>query len=291
LLVVCGLLAFPDGESTQPQPEGFLGPLPTDSIDRLTLTTAEATLEAHQRGDSWLLTQPVPSAGDATVLEDLVASVSRWRVTATLSSASPADHGLVPPEYSLQLQRIDGTAPTLHIGAVAPGGAHTYARVDEGAVLILEGNVTDLLSRPLEYYRRRDLFVQSDAGVSRIDWQVGSNTWTAQRDGYGVWGLPEHDTPTRTGAIEGFFAALKATQLESFQDGLEPSAAGLEPPIGRVVLSGSDGEWELLIGPEKLGGTLVKTSDGLVGTIGDLDSLLPELKALQPDSISPPPSD
>ncbi|MEE2749994.1 MAG: DUF4340 domain-containing protein [Myxococcota bacterium] len=286
LLLVCLFLAASTDESPISSPEAFLGPLPTDSVQRLTLTSSEGTLEAHHRDDDWFLTRPVPGAGDGGVLDDLVNAISRWQVTANLSTASLADHGLETPSYTISLQRIDGTAPTLHVGAVAPGGAHTYARVDEGAVIVLEGDVTALLGRPFELYRRRTLFAGAESGVLRIDWQMDTVSWSASRNEDGHWSLTPSGTPARTGSVEGFLAALKATNLESFQDGVDPASSGLAPPRGRIVLSSAEGEWELLIGAEKLGGTLVQTSDGLVGTIGDLGSLVPNPESLERPSAS-----
>ncbi len=288
LLLVCGFLAFPTHETQDSGPAAFLGPLPTDSIQRLNLLTPEGTLEAHHRDDQWFLTRPQPCAGDGAVLDDLVTAISRWEVTATLGSADLDDHGLATPLFRVQIHRIDGSSPTLHIGAVAPGGAHTYARVDEGAVIIIEGDVTGLLARPFELYRRRDLFVRAETNVSRIDWQVDGITWGVTRSSAGVWTLTGGDNPARTGSVEGFLAALRATRLESFQDDIDPATAGLEPPRGRIVVSSGDGEWELLIGSERMGGTLVKTSDGLLGTIGDLDSLLPALEKLEPTQDAAP---
>ncbi len=275
LLVLLGVLVIPAADEADDRGEGLVfGALALDGLDRLTLTGAEGVLEAHRRGSGWILTKPQTGGGDAEALDGLVATLGLWRKSDTLVDANPSDHGLEPPAFSVSLALLDGAAPFLEVGAVAPGGGHTYARFSEGPVLVIEGDITPDLSRPLIVYRNRRLFRMALEEIRRIDWMFGGRQVAVVREAEGPWTRSDGSSP-QTGEVEGILAALEATRLESFQDDLGAEEAGLAPAAGRIVLSGADGEAEIAFGGPRWGGVLVGVSPGQIGTIGEVEMLFP----------------
>jgi hypothetical protein len=274
LLLLLALLLIP-GEKAEDPAEGLvLGALSPDGLDRLTLTGAKGVLEAHRRGSDWILTKPQPGAGDAKALDGLVETLGLWRLEDTLVDADPADHGLAPAAFTVSVALLDGAAPSLEVGAVAPGGGHTYARFPDGPVLVIKGDITPELSRPLIVYRDRRLIGMAVEEILRIDWMFGGRQLAVRREAGGPWMKLDGSAPP-TGEVEGILAALEATRLESFQDDLTAEEAGLAPAAGRIVLSGPAGEAEIALGGPKLGGVLVGISSGQIGTIGEVAMLFP----------------
>ena len=285
LLLLLALWMFPE-QDQEDRAEGLvLGALVPDALDRLTLTGAEGVLEAHRRGSGWILTKPQPGGGDAEALDGLVATLGLWRLTDTLVDADPADHGLVPAAFTVSVALLGGAAPFLEVGAVAPGGGHTYARFSEGPVLVIDGDITPELSRPLIVYRDRRLIGMAVEDVLRIDWMFGGRQMAVERRAGGPWARLDGSAPP-TGEVEGILAALDATRLESFQDDMTAEEAGLAPAAGRIVVSGPAGEAEIALGGPKLGGVLVGISPGQIGTIGEVGMLFPP-ELLEPEEVRP----
>lgn len=255
LLVIVAFLVL-DWDRVDDEPRDLDGPATNDlfayqttDITRLVLTRPDGEVVFEQEEGQWKLTQPVVALAKASAVDAIVDRFESVRVEEKSLDGAAADYGLDDASRTtVRLEKADGTAFTVHIGKDTPIGYKTYAKVPgDDAVHLLDNQVGELVAKPVEDFRSREVLAFSPGGVTRIRLvQAGVET-VLRKDDAGWW---IGDTGPRADQkrVGDWLSAVSLMKAERFLDGQDASALGLESPAALVAVQDDGGTHTLRIG-------------------------------------------
>ena len=198
----------------------------------------------------WRFTEPAERAGeraDAAAVDGLLSALGGIAKERELEDVEPAKVGLDAPRATLTVERSDGGAVELEVGADVPAAQTMVVRLggdgapDGGGVFLVDRALYRDLSR--DEWRARDLFpyrraeveaITVDGPAGRVELvRHGGDAAAAGAEARFDVVAPYHDRADPD-AVAALLGALTGLRVEAFRDGADPSALGLEPPHGAV---------------------------------------------------------
>lgn len=164
-----------------------------DKANGLELTHGNTTLRFQRRGADWVVVQPAAMRADFAAIEGLITSLQATLmqkfVAADASAAELRTYGLDRPTATASVLMGEERV-TLMLGRT--DNAETYARIaSRPAVVMVAPTIVADLNKPLNDYRRRDLFDQRSFSTKRVEFKRGQETLvftkTAAADGKEAW--------------------------------------------------------------------------------------------------------
>ncbi|HJK97464.1 MAG TPA: DUF4340 domain-containing protein [Polyangiaceae bacterium LLY-WYZ-14_1] len=267
----------------------------------------EVVLRENGPGDRWVVVDGGGLTGYASGprVDELLRAVTDLRVETFVDETPSGDlgrYGLENPRATVRLSRgtppgaapadrepgeADGAsetpsfATTLRLGddcPERPGNVH--ARVDEGPVICVDGEVAELARVPAERFRERRLLTFRDDQVTRVRLEGDGRQLTLARTTDGgeefrwSWAaLPTSGSGEATvleegqadrAAVESLLAELRGKEADAFLpvDERKLRASGLAEPTLRVVVDArGDDRWEVAVGGRSPDGRFARRGD------------------------------
>lgn len=288
LVALVMFLRFVDPPKDEPEGSEELSDLinvEPDLVAKLTLTTAEGTLEAERTPEGWILLQPSQARADDNKLDQLVGMVDRLQANPPMAGADKAKYGLEDPRATLTLALTDGKSHTVAIGALSPVGFKTYVSLDGGDVQVASGDPGASATAPFASYRDSTVLRFAVSAVTELRFEDANGAWHATRRGQDWWLDDGRRADGRV--LDRLVEAANGLRFESFFPELSMAEAGLEPPMATLTLKDDQGDIVLRIGAERAGGTIVVGPEGVVGTVGSVAELSQALGQLLEERLLP----
>ncbi len=130
-------------------------------VQSVTVNNAGSMISFQQEGTDWRLAPPLSGRADAAMVDGLIGSVAGAQMRSVVAeNASPEElrtYGLEKSDLSVSFNN-NGTVTEVLLGA--PVDANTlYARSSTGGpVIVIDRSIADMVRRPAEEYRRREVF-------------------------------------------------------------------------------------------------------------------------------------
>jgi hypothetical protein len=193
-----------------------------DKVDGLEIARGGETLQFARKGADWTIVRPAAMRADYAAIEGLVTSLQATQATKFVTQEPTAqelrEYGLTQPRTSASIL-MGSDRVTLQLGAT--DNAETYARnaAREGVVMVAPTIVSDL-AKPLEDFRRRDLFDLRSFSTKRVQITRGSESFTFEKvtgdDGAESWKNASGATVDSM-TVEDVLTKLSNLRIGSFQ--------------------------------------------------------------------------
>jgi len=147
------------------------------TLDSLELTAGGSTLRFARRNEvEWNIVAPRAVRGDFGAIDGLISALSSAQVQKFIANeaADAPEYGFATPTASVTLAG-DGKQAVLTIGAEVDGTL--YARDSTRPLVFTVGaNLAADLKKPLEHFRRKDVFDFRVFNVARVEFALGADT-------------------------------------------------------------------------------------------------------------------
>jgi hypothetical protein len=223
-------------------------------ISALTLERAGQKISFEKHGDDWVITQPVETRADRSVLEGIATGLANARVSRTFPAAPDrlATYGLASPSVTLEIKLKNNQQHRLQLGAKDFSGMSVYGIVDGAKdVALLPDMLLTSTDKPLDDLRDRSVMDLSAWDVKSFELKNKSGEVSAAKQASG-WRIEKpRSTPADAAEIESLLGQVvnaKMTRVES-EKASDLAKYGLEKP--EVVLRVHDLKGEqrdLLVG-------------------------------------------
>ncbi len=194
---------------------------PATDIAALTLERAGQKISVEKHGDDWLITQPVETRADRSVLEGIATRLASARVSGTFPASADrlATYGLTSPQVTLEIKLKNGQQHRLQLGAKDFSSVSVYGIVDGAKdVALLPETLLTSTDRSLDDLRDRSVLDLSAWGVTSFDLKNKSGEVSAAKQPSG-WRIEKpRSTAADVGEIESLLAQVasaKMTRIES----------------------------------------------------------------------------
>ena len=185
-------------------------------IAALTLERAGQRISFEKHGDDWLITQPVETRADRSVLEGIAAGVASARVSRTFPAAADrlATYGLTSPAVTLEIKLKNGQQHRLQLGAKDFSGLSVYAIVDGAKdVALLPDMLLTSTDKPLDDLRDRSVLDLSAWDITSFDLKNKSGEVSAAKQPSG-WRIEKpRSTAADAGEIESLLAQVASAKM------------------------------------------------------------------------------
>ena len=198
-----------------------------DAVDGLEITRGGTTLQFARKAADWMIVKPASMRADYAAMEGLITSLSATLMHKFVApDATPAElrgYGLDKPSASASILMGDKRA-TILLGRT--DNAETYARdAARPMVVMVAPTIVSDLNKPLNDFRRKDLFDSRSFSAKRIEFKRGSETLAFERttvNDKDVWknaAAKEVDTAK----VEDLLTKLANLRIQSFEDRVDPA--------------------------------------------------------------------
>ncbi len=229
-----------------------------EDVKSLEFVRSGQTISIEKRGGKWLITQPVETRADPSVIEGIATELARAHISRTLP-ASPdrlTAYGLTNPEVTLDLRLQNGAKHQVKLGSKDYTGASVYGIVDENKdVALLPAALFSDIDKPLDELRDRSVLDVASGDMAAFTLKGPSGEIAAVRQDSG-WKLDKpRAAAADTSRIDSLLAQVtsaKMTGIES-EDAADLSKYGLENPSLSFEARTKTGELRKLIFGKKAG--------------------------------------
>ncbi|MGE0702916.1 MAG: DUF4340 domain-containing protein [Vicinamibacterales bacterium] len=153
-------------------------------VQSLTVNNAGSAISFEKEGTDWRLASPLTGRADAAMVDGLIGSVAGAQMRSVAAeNASPEElrkYGVEKSDLTVSFNN-NGTVTGVQLGA--PVDENTlYARNSAGGlVVVIDKSIADMVRRPAEEYRRRELFGFRSFTASHIEFTRNSQTIVFER--------------------------------------------------------------------------------------------------------------
>jgi hypothetical protein len=240
-----------------------------DKVDRVEVTRDGDVVEFAKTGTDWKLTRPLTARADASAVEGLIGQVETSQMKSVAGSAPTAadlrKFGLDKPPIVVNVH-LGSARATLQIGSKAEDGT-VYARdASKPDVYTVDGTIATDLRKPVDDYRRKDLFEFRAYNATRVELTRNGQTVVFER----VKG--EGETPSKWRRVSPTPGEPEASKVDSFLAGLADIRAtsfvastaktGLDAPAMTVVAKFDEGKKEERVTFGRTGGDVFAAVPG-----------------------------
>jgi hypothetical protein len=221
-------------------------------IDGLEITVDNKSGELTKTEGDWKLVKPYTARADNSAAEGIITRVSGAQMKSVAAAApSPDDlkkYGLDKPEAVIVIHAGSERAG-LAIGAKAEDGSVYVRETTKPDVFTMDATSADELKKPIDDYRRKEMFDMRAFSATRIEVTHGGKTLTLERvkaEKEGTADGWKRLTPTAGDAerdkVEAFLAGLADIRAVSFQS--STAGTGLSSPAMTVTDKYDEGKKE-----------------------------------------------
>ncbi len=221
-------------------------------IDGLDFNIAGNAGEFVKAGSDWTMTKPVATRADFATVEGLLGRIESAQMKSIVTSAPTPDelkkYGFDKPQAVVNLH-LGSARASLTVGGKA-GDTTAYVRESSRPdVFTLENSTVDELRKPIEDYRKRELFDFRAFNATRVEITRNGETLILERVKAKDEGSPDTwhrvspnagDPPTEK--VESVLTAIADFSAVSFVD--SKSRTGLDAPAMTVLAKFDEGKKE-----------------------------------------------
>lgn len=260
-----------------------------DKVDGLEIVRGGETLRFSRKGADWTVVQPATMRADYAALEGLITSLQATQATKFVTQEPTPqelrEFGLTQPRTSASIL-MGSDRVTLQLGTTV--NAETYARnaASPGVVMVAPTVVSDL-AKPLDDFRRRDLFDLRSFSAKRVQITRGSESFTFEKltadDGTESWKNASGAT-VDTVTIEDLLTKLSNLRIGSFAAGQDAALRAPTLSVSATFGQNKDENRMETVTIARAGETVVASRPDEPGTLrveGGLDEILKALDALK----------
>ncbi len=197
-----------------------------DKVDGLEISRGAVTMQFARKGADWTIVKPAIMRADFAALEGLITSLSATQMQKFVSpEATPAElraYGLDRPSATASILMGSARA-TLVLGRT--DNAETYARdASRPMILMVAPTIVADVAKPLNDYRRRELFDMRSFSANRVELKRGADTLVLEKtstDGKEAWRSGGKDVDTAK--VEDLLTKLSNLRAAMFTDRPDPS--------------------------------------------------------------------
>ena len=196
----------------------------------------------ERQGQGWRLTQPLDYPADGLAVGRMLNALLQARISQRLASPGPLkDFGLDPPLIDLALGGPQDTTSRLLVGELSPSGESVYlAHPGQTEVLLAPAELRGALSRGVLELRDKTVLDFAVAQVRRVEMKQGVKTLILERGETG-WVLAGQGAADPK-EVETLLFQAHGLLAQGFVDrDFKLAKLGLEPPLGRLLLTLEDG--------------------------------------------------
>ena len=199
-----------------------------NQVNGLEITSGSTTLQFARKGAEWTIVKPAPMRADYAAIEGLITSLSATLMQKFVApEATPAElrqYGLVSPSASASILMGDARS-TLVLGKTE--NAETYAKdAAKPAIVLIAPTVGSDLAKPLDSFRRKDLFDMRSFSTNHIELKRGKDMIVLNRsmgqDGKDVW-KNGSGAMVDSAKVEDLLTKLSSLRAASFEDKVDPA--------------------------------------------------------------------
>jgi hypothetical protein len=191
-------------------------------------------------GMEWRIAKPIAARADYAAVEGLVTKLSSGQMQEIVSpdGADLKQYGLVMPAMRVDIGTGSARA-TLLIGTPDEAGLPRAKDAARPAVFTIDKALMTDLSKPVDEFRRKDVFDFRSFSANRVELRRDSGTRTFEKtsaDGKDVWRSGGKDVDN--GMVEALLTALTNLRAQSFERAAPPS---LKTPVLTAVVQFDEG--------------------------------------------------
>ncbi len=213
-----------------------------DKIDAVELTTGKGSVSMARSSGEWMITAPVRARGDYGTIEGIVSKLQSAQMKSIMAPTATdlKAYGLDKPDLAVTVSAGSSRA-TLTVGKAAPDG-HLYAHdASRPMIFAIEKSVLDDMSKPVDDFRRKDLFEFRSFNANRIDIVRGHDTVSFEKtkgsgkDAEEKWRqVAPAAKDVDQSKMDGLLSKLSNLRAQSFADA--KTATGLAAPAAVVTV-------------------------------------------------------
>ena len=223
-----------------------------DQITGLTLESGTGKTVFAKQGDSWQITQPVPTRADQASINGIVNDLSSAKIRRSFAPTdSLSKYGLAQPAVTIDFQQKGGVEHRIRLGDKDFSGNVVYALIDASKnVDLLPVSLLDETGKPLSQLRDRSLLELNGSEITgiTIDGSTGTVAVTKKRS---TWEIAKPKAVSAdSSAVDSLASALST---DKFTDVVSESPEdlakyGLTHPSMSVTAATKGQEFHLLVG-------------------------------------------
>src|SRR5579859_1271150 len=223
-----------------------------DQITGLTLESGTGKTVFAKQGDSWQITQPVPTRADQASINGIVNDLSSAKIRRSFAPTdSLSKYGLAQPAVTIDFQQKGGVEHRIRLGDKDFSGNVVYALIDASKnVDLLPVSLLEETGKPLSQLRDRSLLELNGSEITgiTIDGSTGTVAVTKERS---TWEIAKPKAVSAdSSAVDSLAGALST---DKFTDVVSESPEdlakyGLTHPSMSVTAATKGQEFHLLVG-------------------------------------------
>jgi len=223
-----------------------------DQITGLTLVSGTGKTVFAKQGNSWQITQPVPTRADQASINGIVNDLSSAKIRRSFAPTdSLSKYGLVQPAVTINFQQKGGVEHTIRLGDKDFSGNVVYALIDASKnVDLLPVSLLDETGKPLSQLRDRSLLELKNGEITGITIDDPNGTIAVTKKS-STWEIAKpEEVSADSSAVDSLASALST---DKFTDVVSESPEdlakyGLTHPSMSVTAATKGQEFHLLVG-------------------------------------------
>jgi len=214
-----------------------------DAANGIELINGPTTIQLTRAGTEWRLSKPIAARADYATVEGIMTRLSSGQMQ-MITSETGEDlraYGLDRPAITVNVTS-DSSRAALLVGKAADNGI--YAKdASRPMVFTVETSLPTDLGKPLEDFRRKDMFDARSFTAKRVELRRGTETLSFEKttaDGKDVW-RNAAGTNVDTTKVEDLLTKLSNLRAQSFETEKHPS---LNAPVLTAIVQFDDDKTE-----------------------------------------------
>ncbi len=271
LLVLVAIAVFatkPDtDDAVDPDapPERKLFAFEADEALSLKLVNASGTLTFEKQSGTWTLTAPRAAPVEERRVTEILDRIAGLKAQERSFERNLVDFGLDEAQrVRVDIGLLEGKSVTLFVGRDSPIGYHSYvAEKGDGPALLASARIGDLVNRTPDDFRSKEVWKVSAATAHRIRIEDAGRSVVLRKDAHGWW-LGDDGPRADAEAVDDWLPRAGMLRAETFLDGGDPLALGLQPAATTLTIDDDSGTHVLKLGNRDDSGVDAETGAGLV---------------------------
>ena len=218
-----------------------------EKVDQIQVENGASTVALKKAGGDWRVTAPVDARGDFSAIEGLVSRLQGAEMKSVVAEHADdlKQYGLDKPSLLVTIGLGSARAGLAFGGKTDKGDVYARDVTGNQVVSVAPDLVTDL-TKPVDDYRRKDLFEFRPFTLSRIEITRDGTTLTIEKqkgkgkDGADTWVNAATKKTLDGPKTEDALSKLSGLRAQSFADAKTPTAAG--KPVLAVTAAFEDGK-------------------------------------------------
>ncbi|HXZ13111.1 MAG TPA: DUF4340 domain-containing protein [Candidatus Sulfotelmatobacter sp.] len=219
----------------------------------------QTPIQIEKRGDTWEITQPLPTEADQPSLEQMVSSIAGARVETKLPGTPDRlkAYGLDPPAVTVEFRLANGSSHTLKLGGKDFTGMSVYAVADGSAdVTLLPMTLLSITAKSFDQLRDHNVLHFATADIASFDLKNSSGEIAAAKQNDNWNFIKPASGPADSNAVQALLGSVTGAKMASIASETpdNPAKYGLTSPGITFTAADAKGRSLTLIVGKKDGG-------------------------------------